>query len=188
VSQRDGELVATATRDGWAAPLLECLGEHLSAVAVNLFRLRAPAARAPRVAIGSVTVGRATWRVSLARVAEMAGRDSDPGQAGLRDWLTAFGLPRHVFARVPGDRKPFYVDLGAPPLLDNLARAARRAVAAAPPDAEVELVEMMPSPSELWLRLPDGSYTSELRLVAVDPEPARPVSWELAAEVAGRGH
>ena len=188
VSQRDGELVATATRDGWAAPLLECLGEHLSAVAVNLFRLRAPAARAPRVAIGSVTVGRATWRVSLARVAEMAGRDSDPGQAGLRDWLTAFGLPRHVFARVTGDRKPFYVDLGAPPLLDNLARAARRAVAAAPPDAEVELVEMMPSPSELWLRLPDGSYTSELRLVAVDPEPARPVSWELAAEVAGRGH
>jgi hypothetical protein len=43
---------------------------------------------------------------------------------------------------------------------------------------------MLPDPTELWLRLPDGSYTSELRLVAVDPEPARPVSWALEQEVA----
>ncbi|MEV4534073.1 lantibiotic dehydratase [Asanoa sp. NPDC049518] len=185
VAERDGVLVATSRRDGWEAPVLECFGEHLSSVAVNLFKLRAPAVRAPRVAIGSVTVCRQSWRVPLAELADMAGRDKDPAQSRLRTWLTGLGLPRHVFARVPGDPKPFFVDLMAPPLADNLARAARRAAPKAPAGAEVELVEMLPAPDELWVRLPDGSYTSELRLVAVDPQPARPVSWSLA-EAAGR--
>ncbi|GIF62786.1 lantibiotic dehydratase [Asanoa ishikariensis] len=185
VAMRAGVLVATSTRDGWEAPVLECFGEHLSSVAVNLFKLRAPAVRAPRVAIGAVTVCRESWRVPLAHLADMAGRDKDPGQNGLRSWLAGLGLPRHVFARVPGDPKPFFVDLQAPPLADNLARAARRAMGRAPAGAEVDLVEMLPAPDELWLRLPDGSYTSELRLVAVDPQPARAVSWSLA-EAAGR--
>jgi hypothetical protein len=186
VTEQNGELVATSLADGWAAPVLECFGEHLSTVAVNLFKLRAPAARAPRVSIGSVVVCREAWRVPLTRLAEMAGRDRDPAQRGLRDWLGGLGVPRYVFARVPGDPKPFHVDLAAPPLADNLARAARRALADAPADAEVELVEMLPDPTELWLRLPGGSYTAELRLVAVDPQPARPVSWGLAAASAHR--
>jgi len=186
VAERDGQLVATCRTEGWAAPVRECLGEHLSAVTVNLFKLRAPARHAPRIAIGGLTVAREAWRVPLAAMAAMAGRDKDPGQDALRGWLTDLGLPRHVFARVPGDPKPFYVDLSAPPLVDNLARAARRAAAAAPEGAEVELVEMLPDPDGLWLRLPDGSYTSELRLVAVDPQPARPASWTLDEALEGR--
>jgi hypothetical protein len=188
VTERDGVLVATSRSHGWQAPVLECFGEHLSAVAVNHFTMRPPAPRAPRVAIGPVTVCRQTWRVPLATLAAMAKRDADPGQDALRGWLAGFDVPRHVFARVPGDRKPFYVDLAVPPLVDNLARAARRAAGTAPADAQVELVEMMPGPDELWLRLPDGAYTSELRLVAVDPQSVRPASWELASEVAGRSH
>ena len=115
VTERDGELVARCRTQGWEAPVLECFGEHLSAVVVNLFGLRRPADRAPRVDIGSVTVCRATWRVPLVRLAEMAGRDKDPAQQALRDWLTDLEVTWHVFARVPGDRKPFYVDLAAPP-------------------------------------------------------------------------
>jgi hypothetical protein len=187
VAERDGWLVATCRTEGWEAPVLECFGEHLSAVAVNLFKLRAPARHAPRIAIGGLTVGREAWRVPLARMARMAGRDKDPGQDALRGWLTGLGLPRHVFARVPGDPKPFYVDLSAPPLADNLARAARRAAVAAPEGTDVELVEMLPDPDGLWLRLPGGCYTSELRLVAVDPQPARPPSWTLDEAVAAPG-
>ena len=181
VVRRAGELVATCPSAGWEAPVIECFGEQLSAVVVNLFALRVPAAHAPRVDIGAVTVCRQTWRVPLSRVADTAGRDKDPAQDALRAWLAGLGVARHVFARVPGDRKPFYVDLAAPALVDNLARAARRAVSAAPAGAEVELVEMLPDPTELWLRLPDGTYTSELRVVAVDPQPAPPAAWGQAA-------
>lgn len=179
VEERDQTLIARSRSHGWEAPLLECLGEQLSAAAVNLFILRRTMSRSPRVDLGPVTICRANWRVSLVHVAQVADRAEDPAQRGLRDWLDELGVPRHVFARVPGDSKPFYVDLAAPPLVDNLARAARRSAAAAGPDAEVELVEMLPDPSELWLRLPDGSYTSELRLVARDPQPASPASWPL---------
>ncbi|HTF10598.1 MAG TPA: lantibiotic dehydratase [Asanoa sp.] len=186
VSDRAGELIAASYSDGWTAPVLECFGEHLSSVAVNLFKLRAGAGHAPRVSLGPVVVARETWRVPLRRVAGSAGRDKDPAQLGLRGWLLDLGVPRWVFVRVPGDPKPFYVDLAAAPLVDNLARSARHALPDAPDGAEVELVAMLPDPTELWLRLPDGSYTSELRLVAVDPRPARPVSWELPAVDAGR--
>lgn len=185
VSQRDGELLATSYSDGWAAPVLECFGEHLSAATVNLFKLLAPAGHMPRVSIGPVAVTRETWRVPLHRLAESTARDKDPAQLGLREWLRDLGIPRYVFARVPGDPKPFYVDLSAPPLVDNLARSARKAALGTPEVAEVELAEMLPDPTELWLRLADGTYTSELRLVAVDPQPVRPASWELTEATFG---
>jgi hypothetical protein len=189
VTERDGELIATCARDGWAAPVLECLGEHLSSVAVNLFSLRAPADHLPRVDLGGMTICRETWRLPLAEVTRVRGRDKDPLQDELRSLLAARGIPRQVFARVPGDRKPFHVDLAAPMLADNLARAARRAGLAAGPDESLTLVEMVPGPDELWLRLPDGSFTSELRLVAVDPEQVAPASWRVggAGEEMDRG-
>jgi hypothetical protein len=179
VTERDGELIATCARDGWAAPVLECLGEHLSSVAVNLFSLRAPAEHLPRVDLGGVTICRETWRLPLTAVTQVRSRDKDPMQDELRSLLAERGIPRHVFARVPGDRKPFHIDLAAPMLADNLARAARRAGLAAGAAETLTLVEMVPGPDELWLRLPDGSFTSELRLVVVDPEPVAPASWRV---------
>jgi hypothetical protein len=179
VTRRGGVLMASCAGEGWEAPVLECFGEQLSAATVNLFTLRRPATHAPRVTIGTVTVCRETWQVPLARLAGMARRDKDPDQDELRRWLAGLGVPRHVFARVPGDRKPFYVDLKAPVLADNLARAGRRSAATASADDIVQLVEMLPNPTELWLRLADGSYTSELRLVAVAPGPVAPASWSL---------
>lgn len=176
VTDRGGELIATCRSQGWAAPVRECLGENLSAVAVNLFRLRPAAPYAPRVTLGAVTVCRETWRVPLSRLAATPGRDRDPEQHEIRAVLAGLGVPRHVFARVPGDPKPFYVDLAVPLFADNLCRAVRRA-AAAGDGGEVVLSEMLPAPSELWLRLPGGSYTSELRVVAVDPVPPVPASW-----------
>ena len=141
-------------------------GEHLSAVVVNLFGLRRPADRAPRVDIGSVTVCRATWRVPLVRLAEMAGRDKDPAQQALRDWLTGLEVT-HVFAGCRSDRKPVYVDLAAPP---GRQPGSRRPTG----------TRLSPSRSWWswwrwcrtrpgWLRLPDSSYTSELRLVVRGP-------------------
>lgn len=189
VTEQDGDLVASCAAAGWAAPVVECFGEFLSALVVNLFRLRPPRPYAPRIDLGALTLCRRTWRVALGAYGPLRSRAGDPGQDQLRGWAAAHGLPRRVFVRMPSDPKPFYVDFAAPLLVDNLVRVLRRAAGdrAATPAGEVEFVEMLPGPDELWLRLPDGSaYTSELRLVAVDPIPAPAPSWRLALAESAR--
>ncbi|MEU5783359.1 lantibiotic dehydratase [Micromonospora lupini] len=183
VTERNGELVASCTEAGWAAPVVECFGEFLSALAVNLFRIRPPRPYAPRIDLGDVTICRRTWRFAADSFGPLPRHGTEPGQDGLRTWAAAQGLPQHVFVRTPVEPKPFYVDFAAPLLVDNLARAIRRVMTeqANGPTGDLEIVEMLPTPDELWLRLPDGSaHTSELRLVAVDPVHAPSPSWPLA--------
>ena len=159
VSEQDGRLVATSATHGWAAPVLECFGEFLSALVVNLFRLRAPRPYAPRVTMGDLVVCRRTWCVPHTGDVGGLARDLD--------------LPRHVFVRTRAGTKPFYVDFAAPALVDNLARAARRSAG-----EQLEIVEMLPAPEELWLRDAAGRrYTSELRMVAVDAGQHPAPSW-----------
>jgi lantibiotic biosynthesis dehydratase-like protein len=173
VSEQDGRLVATSTADGWAAPVLECFGEFLSALVVNLFRLRAPSPYAPRVTMGDLVVCRRTWTVPFADLG------ADVTVERLVDRARELGLARHAFVRTLAGTKPFYVDFAAPALVDNLARSVRRAVRSAPGE-RLEVVEMLPAPDELWLRDAAGRrYTSELRMVAVDPAGHPAASWLL---------
>ena len=175
VGEHAGELLATARGEGWQAPVLECFGEFLTAVVVNMFKVRAPRRRAPRTGIGALTVCRRQWRFRAADFGPLPARSREAGQDTLRRWAAAQGLPRHVFVRTAAGTKPFYVDFAAPVLVDNLARALRRTA----PDTPVDLVEMLPAPDELWLSDPSGGrYTSELRLVAVDPQSHPSASWE----------
>jgi hypothetical protein len=100
-------------------------------------------------------------------------------------------MPRHVFARTPLEKKPFYVDFCAPLLVGNLVRAVRRAVAESVPGdgpAMVDIVEMLPRPEELWLTDSAGRrYTAELRVVAVDDRGVQQVVRSGAPAAAGRG-
>jgi hypothetical protein len=50
------------------------------------------------------------------------------------------------------------LDFDSPLLVENLARMA-------PAGKEIALSEMRPGPGELWLRSPEGSHTSELRIL-----------------------
>jgi hypothetical protein len=68
------------------------------------------------------------------------------------------GLPRHAFARVPGEVKPVLVDFDNPMLVENLMRMA-------PAGKTLALSEMRPGPGELWLASPEGRHTSELRIL-----------------------
>jgi hypothetical protein len=68
------------------------------------------------------------------------------------------GLPRHVFARLPGEVKPVLVDFDSPLLVENLARMA-------PAGKQVVLSEMRPGAGELWHASPEGHHTSELRIL-----------------------
>jgi hypothetical protein len=163
-----GEPVAGPVDGAWTAPLLEVLGEFLTALVVNRFQLRRPSPHAPRVAIGDLVVARESWRMAA------AGLPDDPGE--LAAALAAQGLPEVVFARTAAESKPFLVDLRVPPLVANLARAARRARAT--PEAHLDVVEALPGLGQLWLEDRDGErYTAELRAVVVDtrerPPPLR---------------
>lgn len=176
VSDRDGELVAEAPGCRWAAPVMECFGEFLSALVFDLFQLRPPAPQVARLAIGDVVISRARWRVPVADVPVDVPRSRDLAHDRLRTWAAERGMPRHVFARTPQGRKPWYVDWHAPLLVENVARLLRRLREESPDDGWLEVVEMLPAPDELWLSDPDGHrYTSELRLVAVDRTPQTPV-------------
>ena len=175
VEDRQGELVAVASDHGWAAPVLECFGEFLTALAVNLFHIRPPAARSPRLLLGDVVISRASWRFPVADVPAQGPRSRDVAHDRLRAWAVAHGLPRHVFVRTPLERKPCYVDWQAPLLVENLARAVLKTRRDGG-DGWLDVVEMLPAPEQLWLTDPQGRrYTSEFRLVAVDPTPPRPV-------------
>ncbi|MFD5467360.1 lantibiotic dehydratase [Kitasatospora sp. NPDC127059] len=172
VLEQDGELVAGAGDAGWTAPVLECFGEFVSALAADLFQILPPAERTPRVVIGDVTVARASWRFALADVPAGATRAKDVGHDRLRAWAAAQGMPRHVFVRTPLERKPFYVDWHAPLLVENLGRLVRK-MRAEGTGGWIKVAEMLPAPDQLWLTDPHGRrFTSELRLVAVDPAPA----------------
>lgn len=70
----------------------------------------------------------------------------------------AAGLPRHAFARLPGEVKPVLVDFDSALLVENLARMA-------PAGQTVALSEMRPGPGELWLHSAEGCHTSELRVL-----------------------
>jgi hypothetical protein len=162
VSVRDGRLVARDDGSGIEAPVLEFLGEFLTALAVDRFKLRAPAAYRQRLLFDDVVVERESWRVPA--ITAPVDR-SDYRCLALRSWLIDLGAPRHVFVRTPGAPKPILVDRDAPLLLQNLARALRQA----DPAAVVDIVEMLPGPGGLWLSDAAGErHTSEFRIVAVD--------------------
>ena len=88
---------------------------------------------------------------------------------GARRWTRAHGVPRFAFVKVPIERKPCYVDFDSPVYVDAVAKLVRQSgeCAGAGP---VAVTEMLPALDQLWLTDAEGRrYTSELRLVAVDP-------------------
>ena len=157
-------------RDGtFELGLLEVVGDLLSAVISHRFDLVPPGGHAPRVTIDDLVVSRERWTFTAA----------DPGFAGVADesvrylraraWAAGRGLPRHVFWRFTGERKPIYADLTGLASIDLVSRALRRCRRNAGPGATVTVTEMLPAPDQAWLTDAAGlRYTAELRMVAAD--------------------
>ena len=59
-----------------------------------------------------------------------------------RRWARAHGLPRFVFAKVPVEVKPFYVDFSSPVYVDILAKMVRRTVEHNSANASISFSEM----------------------------------------------
>lgn len=134
-------------------------------------------AHLPRVVIGDVVVARERWRLNGAALGIGDRRRADPGDRArtflaVRRWAQDHGVPRHVFVRSAAEPKPLFVDLESQPYVELLSHLLKRAAATEPQAGHVVVSEMLPGPDRCWLRDSAGDrYTSELRLLAVDPVP-----------------
>lgn len=166
--------------------LLDVLGEMLTSAVINGYKPVSPAPHRPRIAIDRLVLARETWRLPVAEV-DWAYITSEPERyRRARAWREAHGIPEYAFYRVAVEDKPCFVDFTSLPLLNLFAKSVRRSLEEAPSTAVV-VTEMLPDPTQTWLRDAAGhGYTAELRIVALDrqattdgPGPAggAPASW-----------
>jgi hypothetical protein len=152
--------------------LLEVVGDLVSANAANCFDLAPSGGHVPRVTIDDLVVSRETWRLAATEAAFAGTADESARYLQARAWAAGHGLPRHVFCRFTGERKPIYADLTSLASIDLISRSVRRARQHGA-DATVTVAEMLPAPDDTWLTDAQGQrYTTELRVVAVDQKPS----------------
>jgi amino acid adenylation domain-containing protein len=158
-------------RDGtFERSLLEVVADLVGVVSIShCFDLVPPGAHAPRVTVDDLVVSRERWTLAATDAAFADTTDESARYLQARAWAASHGLPRHVFLRFTGERKPYYADLTSLASIDLISRSFRRCRRAADAEARVTVVEMLPDPDQAWLTDAHGQrYTAELRLVAVD--------------------
>lgn len=119
----------------------------------------------PRLRIGNVVVQRERWQVSRSDL--FPGSYAGDSPVLLVDYQRAarrLGLPRYLFARASGERKPVFVDGHSWFLLQLLHHLFDG-------DREVVLTEMLPAPDQLWLSGPAGRFCAELRFTLYHVNP-----------------
>lgn len=163
----DGLVVRSVT-SGPLGPLLDVLGDYMSMVAINAFRLLPPASHSPRVTIGRLVVSRERWQIPIHECDWASQFDERRRYLAMREWIARLGIPRRVFCSVAVEMKPIYVDFTSIPLTANLAIAIRR-MARDKPGGDLVISEMLPGVEDSWLVDADGhAYTAELRTVVTE--------------------
>lgn len=123
----------------------------------------------PDVCMGSLTIARASLVVDLD---VLSGLVRAKGEQALlsegRRLAAEFGLPDRVFFKLRG--KPFLVDWSSVFSLEVLVAELRGAT------DSVSMSRMDPGPADLWMKLNDGRYTSELRFIAMSDGADCPLS------------
>jgi hypothetical protein len=166
--QGDAERLVVRTRDGRVAfDAIAFLEHHLVAASFSELELLGGGHR-PRVTVDGVVLARERWVVAAADLAFAHAPGAAARFVEARRWARSLGLPRRLFLKVPEETKPLFLDLASPTFVELAARMVRRA-------QTVAIAEMLPDLDALWLHDAEGRrYTSELRLVAIDPEPWAP--------------
>ncbi len=173
VVDQDGSLLVRSRDGRLCLDVVEFFDFWLSNQCLALPALHS-AGRSPRLSIDGVVVGRETWRLSAEACPFASERAVDKQFVAVRRWANQHALPRFLFARVPTEQKPIYVDLDSPIYLALLAKAIRKTTELHGPEAIISLSEMVPNLDHAWVTDAAGQhYTSELRLVSVDPRPWR---------------
>lgn len=158
-----GKLVAGLRDGSRSTDLLDTFYQQLGLLVARTFRVLAPAEHLPRITIDRLVIQRESWRFDRALLPWCERDDARGRFFALRSWARSAGLPRWMFARVPQEQKPMYLDLESLPYVEQLARWVRPATA-------LSLSEMLPGPEDCWLEDAAGArYTSELRMPVLDP-------------------
>jgi hypothetical protein len=161
----DGRLTA-CTRDGsrrW--DLSQVMEPYLVATPIPLLP---PLPYMPRITLDGLVVARETWRFPVAELPFVEAPTALERFIGARRWARARGLPRFLFFKSSSERKPGFLDLEGPHSVDNFLKMIHGT-------QEVAVSEMLPAVDHTWLPDAQGhTYTSEFRIVALDPEPWRP--------------
>lgn len=168
VVDEDAQGLRIRTRDhSRSFPAISFFGPQLRGFCARRFRLLGPRPHTPRIAIDDLVVSRESWRFPARELAFARGANPAERFRGAWELRSTHALPRWVFVRTSSEHKPVHVDFDSPPLVELMAKLVRAATAAE--EGWVSLVEMLPSPEQLWLPDANGErYTSELRLVALD--------------------
>ena len=160
VRRRDG----TFERD-----LLNVVGDLISGTIGNSFDLVPNGTHTPRVTIDDLVVSRERWTLPTTDAAFAGTPEEKIRYLQARQWAARHGMPRHVFVRLTGERKPIYADLTSLASIDLISRSVRRTCRLAEADATMTVTEMLPTPNQAWLTDAQGRrHTAELRMVAAD--------------------
>jgi hypothetical protein len=169
LESQDDQLIAR-TRDGQLCiNWIDLVGPLLSMLVIDCFKISAPRAHTPRIAIDRLVIKRESWCFAPSTL-EFATCSSQAERFHrARVWARLHGIPRFAFFKVPVEGKPAYVDFESPILVEIFAKMIRRTLDAGLAESRVDVSEMLPQPNQVWLTDASGQrYTSELRIVAVD--------------------
>ncbi|MEV0729462.1 lantibiotic dehydratase [Polymorphospora sp. NPDC050346] len=162
-----GRLTVRRHADDPGFDLVEVFADLIAGNLMPHFRLLSPAPHRPRVTIDRLVVNRETWTFPAAALGFAGDADEARRFLAARRFAVGHGLPRHVFVRATGEKKPVHVDLTSLASVEVLARMVRRADRTAGSEARVTVTEMLPAPDQMWLADADGRrYSAELRFVA----------------------
>jgi len=158
------------TRDGrMKQDIVQFFGELLSVQAIEYMKIMTPRQHSPRVTVDRLVIARESWSFSPSELEFVNQKTEADRFLDVRRWARRNNLPRFVFARVPVEVKPFYVDFESPIYTEIFIKMVRRLLASDKSQENVTVSEMLPTPDQLWLPDSNGHrYASELRIVARD--------------------
>jgi hypothetical protein len=149
--------------------IIAFMDQYLGAEGMSHFKLLPRRPHTPRITVDKLVISRERWHLEPADFRGLTEEATEAERVKrVNAWTRHLGVPRYVFATVPHEPKPIYVDFSSPIYIDNFVRLLPKATT-------LGLSEMLPGHDDLWLPDADGNlYTCELRLAAVDPEPWSP--------------
>jgi Lantibiotic dehydratase, N terminus len=162
IDERAGR-VEVCTRDGrYRFDIITFIEHHLIAESHAEFTVVGSAAHSPRITVDGVVFSREKWQLTPDEIRFVHLEMPVERFIAARAWARTMGMPRRIFIKVPDETKPVFVDLESSVLVDNMARMVRKA-------PWVTISEMLPDIEQTWLVDRERrTYTSELRIVAVD--------------------
>lgn len=101
----------------------------------------------PRITLDSVVVSRESWCFYSGDYDFSKESKAHLRYAGAQRWRHENKLPRFIFARLDSERKPVYIDLDSPILVEAFCNLLRNST-------DIKVSEMLPSPEEFWLSSP----------------------------------